>query len=689
MRKLERTVLAFICMIAVLLSSTNMLSVVQATTNAEGSSEEFTYITVTDFGLEDENIYNNTLDAWSLSPTPLTNGETLDQKTFWAYVTFPTEGAMITLGAPQDVWYGCRIYLDGSGAIVMTDAGYGKQHIALTQLSDGDFTKQRILIKISVVIQENVVTIRAAVNEFDEQIMTITIGNEDPSFTNCLSAWSNKTDGLKLEAYYEPAPEDLTQLSWKDFGIEENTSCTHLDDGNVMPLHTIVHDQIGVSFRGKLKVNRVSESQGVRVIAFGSTGWDGLRVTQTVNDTLMIHGIEKEDKELVAQELLVLTPQDAGVTSFANQEFELGLDIWTENDKDLKVLVYVNGVRTTKMAVKWQAALTHNYMYNGLYGIADEDSIEIMPKEHAPQGLTKIGWKDFEITESQTTFSYSDGEAGLLKKQNSNLTTLMDTSFRGVISFNNSAEGATELFYGDTQVGQQGIHIIPSKESLTFERVDKTPYQMATISATEVQRLSQVLDSEFTFGSFLNREFELGIDLWQESESLKMNVFINGIQVIPTVSMRKATVSSDFTGNGITFVMKSGDDSIAVELPLPEEDFCNLKQTPDGYPLAGGHSYVRVNDEASVGDSLTTVGDYHVLYVDAAGVTATDVGCYKPGDAHVDDKFDLRDVVAVAKVVANQNVSSIARKKAADVNESGEYDSADRTAIYALIKERR
>lgn len=78
-----------------------------------------------------------------------------------------------------------------------------------------------------------------------------------------------------------------------------------------------------------------------------------------------------------------------------------------------------------------------------------------------------------------------------------------------------------------------------------------------------------------------------------------------------------------------------------------------------------------------------------MLYVDAAGVTATDVGCYKPGDAHVDDKFDLRDVVAVAKVVANQNVSSIARKKAADVNESGEYDSADRTAIYALIKERR
>ncbi len=466
-----------------------------------------------------------------------------------------------------------------------------------------------------------------------------------------------------VTGYMEASPEGLTQIGWKDFGITENKIYKSTADMTMISANT--RSQVDVAFRGKVKFNRAADGDTV-ILAFGSNGWNGLWLTQT-ESKLTIQGIG-------GSVLAEITKEQANVTSFSGVELDLGLDIWTENNADIKINVFINGEQVTPRSLVWEGALTNNKLFNGVCVYATGNSaIEIiMSLEPSPEGLRKIGWADFGLTEDKLYASEDWGDTSGLIPSVSQLSTLVGTSFRGVISFNRADVNATDnlmLCYGDTGWNWVGIRVIPSVNSLKFQAID---------GALGHPVLAEIQASAVGVSSFLNNEFELGIDLWEDNGSIMMNVFINGAQATISPKVWTDAVTKNATGVFNNLIVGSANDSIKIELPMQEG--VNLALDPSGYLLAGTNIFV--NDQASNnGEALTALGDYHVVVSDATGVTATDVGCYTTGDAHQDGVIDSRDIVAAKKEIANategQKGISISRRYAADVNGDGLYDAAD------------
>ncbi len=640
--------------------ATNTSSIVLSP-DLELSPEGLTKIGWNDLGITDDKTYTTN---GALSTISSTVG--LTDISFRGKVQFNgTDQPTVIFGANTDTWGGLWIRTNGDNLqiIVADDIWKVNKTITAAQVKNTEmesFANTEFELGLDIWAEGNDIKVLVFVNGEQMNAAPYVWESGVSAFTDKVVAYTSSSSSVTIIPEVEFSPEGLTKIGWKDFGITETktVSATYL-----MNVNTISVEQIGTSFRGLVKANDVTDSAPADILFRSNSGdWTGLWVYLYANK---IELVENYNDNII----LGTITDTAGLSSFTNQEFELGLDMWqVSGSNDIKINVFVNGQQMNKTAYIWK---------NGAIETSSQDvsvytptsSITIIPEievETSPEGLTKIGWKDLGLEEKE--YTYPGGGFSAIGR--SSTVTLKNASFRGVVKFDGTG---TALTYGDNWEGWQ--------LGLNFEPTTNGELRVWNRSDTSSGKLDVNLNpSTAGIPSFLNQEFELGIDSWVEGTDIKFNLFVNGKQYNSNAYIWKEGVSSQFLYNHLTvgLLVTAETDSITVE--FPEEDAIDLDKEPAGYLLTGATICVN-GKKANNGDTLTTAGDYHVVVWDATNVTVTNVGCYKAGDTHVDGSFDIRDVIAtkkeIKKVTDGTAYSSVSRYYAADVNGDRSYNLTD------------
>ena len=323
-----------------------------------------------------------------------------------------------------------------------------------------------------------------------------------------------------VRAENDASPENLTSVTWKDFGIDEGKYAYTSGGFSKVATSTAVSLK-NTSFRGEIlfaSAGTLNDSGLGTALVYGDNrdGWQlGLNFIPLSDGTLKL--LNTSDGWTT---YAVLDPAKAGLTSFVGQKFELGIDSWVDGD-DLKFNIFINGVQYNTTAYTWKGGANSQFCYEyltvGLLVKEQTDQITVAEPKEEPEDLTKIGWKDFGITENQT---YGvTGDATVISK---NPVTQTGVSFRGNVKFNRAQDSDTMLLaFGSN--GWNGLRITQSEAALTFQGI------AADFSKSET--LGTISKEQAQVSSFSNQEFELGLDIWQSGNDLKINVFINGVKV--------------------------------------------------------------------------------------------------------------------------------------------------------------
>lgn len=102
---------------------------------------------------------------------------------------------------------------------------------------------------------------------------------------------------------------------------------------------------------------------------------------------------------------------------------------------------------------------------------------------------------------------------------------------------------------------------------------------------------------------------------------------------------------------------------------------------------SSGGVYAIQKDGADItGTKLTTVGTYDIVRVEQDTKFVQKVVLYKTGDTNGDGQTDIRDIIAIKKLLAGNTAQNLAGGYAADMNRSGTVDSTDMKALrYSLL----
>ncbi len=486
------------------------------------------------------------------------------------------------------------------------------------------------------------------------------------------------------EEELEPSPDNLTPITWETFGITATkTYLKSMGDASGFVPHTVqgmetLTTLVGTSFRGEVSFNR---QEGNLIICYGATNtgaWDGIRIYPEIADgTLKFQGIGGDNPVLAT-----LDPAKTDLTSgtFMNTEFELGIDLW-ESDGDIKMNIFIEGVQYNRGAYVWADAATNGYVKkanNIVVGNENNSLTVILPKpeyEESPEGLIKIDWEDFGVTEENTSFTQENEAAadGTHFVEMTETESVIGTSFRGIITMTRSSEPASKdyyyLCYGSKGWNWSGIRMNLTDGVLNVVGVG------INADGTATSMSFGTVDAE-TAGltSFTGIPFEFGIDIWEDGEDVKFNLFFNGEQYNVNAYTWEGVAEKGYFSNRVSLIVHGATDAMTVT--LPEKVGCDIEATPAGYLLSG--TTVRVNDKlVENGTTLTEKKDYHVLYVDENGASAEDVSCFVPGDAHPDDAIDSRDLVATKKASQGWKLTTGVAMWAADADKSLTVDKTD------------
>ncbi len=373
----------------------------------------------------------------------------------------------------------------------------------------------------------------------------------------------------------ELSPDNLTAITWKEFGMTETKNYTKAmgdEAGFTGTQASELSSILGTSFRGKVKFVKPNREKKL-FICYGATSkwnWDGVLIIPQEDGTLQL--------KVAGVEIGTIEPGKAGLTggSFINTEFELGVDMW-QAENDVKFNVFINGNQYNTKAYKWDNAAKDNKIgkaCNFLVGADDYMISAILPEpvgETSPKGLTKVTWKDFGMTETKNYTKATGDAAGFTGTLASELSSLLGTSFRGKVKFvkpNN--EKSLFICYGATSKwAWDGLLFIPQSDGSLQVKAAVGGVVLATLAPEEVN-----------LNSFLNSEFELGIDIWKSGNDAKVNIFINGVQYKNKTYIWEDAVASNKIGKACNFLAGADGYTISAILPEPKGEASPKGLTP-------------------------------------------------------------------------------------------------------------
>ena len=522
---------------------------------------------------EDTTIVGGASDAnnWGVTEKPVTSGKNLVNSSFRGTIRFRR-----TTSANQYFQYGAerlstmntkgiRFAIRNDGKLTVYNMANGGTPVVSLDattagLSSGTFIDTAFELGIDVWQPEGSADLKMIVyingQQYGSEPYVITNGAANMN-TGMVLVAQGVGDFIDVTVKTEESPGNLTEIDWTDFGITENKTCA-TGGGDVVALHKNEVTQLGMAFRGNVKFHRTADDEVV-MLAFASTGWTGLRVSQE-ESKLTIQGVDLNWK---TTNLTTITKEQAKVSSFTDKEMELGLNIWTENGADVRVDVFINGEKMTDTPCVWPGAVVDGRLPSGLYGYASgNSSIELLLPEAGadviPDGLTRVTWDAFGIEEND--FGYTTG--GFSKIGTNREVSLKGVSFRGKIQFHGVKTGDryTGLTFGDNRDGWQlGLNFIPQEDG-TLRVWNRTAGTMDLMLDPQKVGLS----------SFVGEAFELGIDSWTEGENIKFVFFINGIRYNEVAYVWEGGVNNPHCYDYLTIGLLIADSSTWISVIYPE-----------------------------------------------------------------------------------------------------------------------
>ena len=246
-------------------------------------------------------------------------------------------------------------------------------------------------------------------------------------------------------------PENLRELTLEEFGIADGVYTSNAFKGYAGT--SVATNILNTTFRQKMEFHR--EVGGDYYICYGAKGvaWNGIRIVPNGDGSLKLWCMSDSGNSFV------LEPAKAGLDSFLDVEFELGIDLWESND-DALIDIFINGTKYNDTPYTWVNAVKDNAIGNNINLIipSAENSFRfgtlvVENPEKLPSDFKVIGFHDFEIESG--TYGFANNDLAVKGSYNDSLDR---TIFSGDVTFNNPGGYMT---YGGKKSAWSGIRLEP------------------------------------------------------------------------------------------------------------------------------------------------------------------------------------------------------------------------------------
>ncbi len=307
-------------------------------------------------------------------------------------------------------------------------------------------------------------------------------------------------------------PNRLTQIDFSDFGLAAKKYVT--GTGELAKQGTVLNTSLrdNITFFDSDNTG----SRGEYYICYGANGanWDGLRIQPISGTQLRLYSPYYEVNGID----YTLDAAAAGVDSFLNQEFTLGIDLWTKYSDHAYMKVYINGKCYEDKVFKLKNAA------DGLFGshinfiTIDENKTFCVGRQiPADAVLRETSFADFGVVRGE--YQYRNGQLSIDAALNEG--TILGTRFQDEVTFcYNGDNSLSYLCYGGSPSSWHGIRIEPMDNDClkVYAAAEEFPNNGDN---------PWILTSDKAGASLVNNRILLTLVTWQDGQDVKLAVYIN------------------------------------------------------------------------------------------------------------------------------------------------------------------
>ena len=489
MKTRMKRLISLVCVLTVFAStvlSTDFLSA-KAETNSgqvETLPTDMTEITFLDFELKGPNYSGVFKDGeytkWSYAKYA---GETMDNTLFSGTVTFPEEVDVFFMYAGNAIAEGIQLVT----AQEKTGEWYLRLRNSETKKDLKKITAQEAGVETLVGVPLDLhISLEYIDNDNGGTENDVKLGvwfgdtlymNEYTYINDCvgsakiigpyLAFQPKKTAGITMKSYTPPLPTDMTEITFMDFGIEDDkykSTFAGTYAGETMD---------NTLFSGKITF---SETGSTNLMYGGTSAGGGFILQDTVdlkgNPCLRLWDSDRDNKKFEDQRFYA---DKAGVDTFEGKELELTYTLeYVNNDNgttknDLKLGVWFN-----KRLYENKYIYINNYVDNG-HSIGNymtvwvQGGAEVKLKScnyQLPEDMTEISFRDFVLKGPNYSGTFKDGEYTKWSYAQYAGETMDNTLFSGKITFPTEAN-VFFMYAGNTLA--EGIQLITAQDATTGE----------------------------------------------------------------------------------------------------------------------------------------------------------------------------------------------------------------------------
>ena len=556
-------------------------------------------------------------------------------------------GHAMRIGAPYREWTALQIYYRASdNALIFLDAtgGGGSYGIAL---GEGGNSRD---IKLRLTFDYDAANTTWNIGIWIDDEFKTTHAFANMSLGTCLMI--NGTVTLKDAITAYKLPEGYQIYTHKNFGVPYGTytvaNGTAAVSGSVSGIanfdKAILHFP-KITFDGDVDLNFAGPGpwEGFKIRSASSTGKLTLRsgygqfVTSPVSMTDDIAGVD-----------------------VVGGSYDLKISIQYVDDATIKMGIWFNDALYDNKYVYVDVSEKSNDKLGLYMGITSTTGGGTITLERKHVELQSLGWKDFDVNYKR--FTAND------YVRTTSVTNLVNTSFRGRVRFDRkSTTGNYWLGYGDPNGSWRGIRIFPDGNGvLNIKAVN--PDNSYGIRES-------ILPGDAGITSFIDTEFELGIDIEAEGDDAEIYIYVDGRKCNAEAYVWTDAVKNNCIGNGILFILGVEEDAIVAG--DSGKRYYDLAKMDGGYLLSGTGSIVVNGEVRQNGDVLDIPGDYDITITDEESEYVRRVILYKAGDAHPDGEMNVADLIATKKAVEGIALQTEAGLKGADINQDSGINAED------------
>lgn len=461
-------------------------------------------------------------------------------------------------------------------------------------------------------------------------------------------------------------PDDMVDITAKSFGIDNNKySC--VDPGLSIVYGEYSGDSLlGTTFTQKMTFSEHANTH-FRYAGPGTSYWKGIQFTTDTNIAGFRVAINIANVDWTST--YDITPQSVGQEKLLGEELEWKLELFQDpyNANDVLLGVYIDGTLWNNTYMRFNGIAESLGNQFGIQCATTEGWVQIGEKEQAPEinpNFVQLSANSYNVEDG--VYAYTDGN--YIAVGDCGRTDMNGVVFSDKLFFS-KGEGAKLTIGGSTE--GRGIHWTISGGQLVAK--DYTTGVIIETFDPVTAGVESFVETSFT----LTISFEY-IDYQGDGSTndIKLGVWFNGKAYNDSWLYIKDTDTSQY-GKSLGIISSNARAYLGIGR---EVELCNLA-VDSSYTITGEGSFTVNGDEVVDGRTLSKPGDYLITCTTGEDTVTKHVFLYSLEDAHPDGDVDVKDLVAVKKVMSKVSLATFAGTEAADTNADGKVDETDRTAL--------